>query len=174
MKIIPLHPLEKGFFTIVDDEDYDFLVKIRWSAARRSETRGGYHAIYNKRDGISRTDHYRLARILMDAPPDLEVNHINQNTLDNRRENLRLATTQQNQFNRKLQKNNKSGFKGVVFHDSGGHHLKRPWRVFIQINKKKKHVGYFQTPEEAARAYDDAAVEHYGEYALTNKSLGLL
>lgn len=175
MKIIPLHPLEKGFFTIVDDDIYGLLIKFRWQVRKRHGGRYGCDAIYEKKRGGKYAGIVVMPRAIMNAPPHLQIDHINRNPLDNRRENLRLATQSQNSFNSKLYINNKSGLKGVYYQyeTNPGAKTKR-WRAFIQIDKKKTHIGYFQTPEEAARAYDDAAIEHYGEYALTNKSLGLL
>lgn len=82
------------------------------------------------------------------------------NALDNRRANLRLATKSQNQMNRRIQRNNTSGFKGV-------HLFKRTgkFRAYIMVQGKEKHLGYFATAEEAHVAYVKAAVEIHGEFA---------
>ncbi len=170
MKIIPIHPLEKGLFAIVDDDAYDLLAQIHWTANRRYNADNKYDAVHNKRFGKS-VKHYRMARLIMNPPAHLQIDHINRNTLDNRRINLRLVTNQQNQFNRKLSKSNTSGFKGVSFQPQ---HSTKPWRAFINIGKKKKHIGYFSTPIEAGEAYDEAATVYYGVFASTNKMLGLL
>lgn len=167
MKIIPLHPLEKGLFTIVDDDIYDLFAQTHWTAAREKTSHYATH--YKRFEKVQQM--FRLARLIMNPPPHLQVDHINRNTLDNRRANLRLATNQQNQFNQKLSKANTSGFKGVAFQK---HSPTKPWRAFVSVDKKKKHIGYFSTPIEAAKAYDEAAIKHYGEYAATNKDLGLL
>lgn len=167
MKFIPLHPLEKGLFTIVDDDIYDLFAQTHWTAARNKTV---HYAIHYKRFGkFSR--HYRLASLIMNPPLHLQIDHINRNTLDNRRANLRLVTHQQNQFNKSLSSANTSGFKGVAFQK---HSPTKPWRAFININKKKVHVGYYRTAYEAAEAYDEAAKIHYGYFAATNKDLGLL
>ena len=171
MKIIPLQPLEKGLFTVVDDDIFELLRNIRWIAHKSSKRTRVDAALHRRIRGTPKKYFVKMARVITNAPSNLQVDHINRNPLDNRRENLRLATNAQNQHNRKLNINNKSGFKGVSYQQQ---HTTKPWRAFIQIDEKKTHVGYFRTPEEAARAYDDAAIEHYGEYALTNKSLGLL
>ena len=175
MKIIPLHPLEKGIFTFVDDDVFELLRKIRWSVRKRQGRRYGYDAIHDSRiRGTPKHFFINMARLITNAPPHLQVDHINRNPLDNCRENLRLVTNSQNQMNSKLSSNNKSGFKGVYYqyNTNPGAKSKR-WRAFIQIEEKKSHIGYFRTPEEAARAYDAAAINHYGEYALTNEALGL-
>ena len=83
-------------------------------------------------------------------------------------DNLRPATKSTNGANRGLNKNNSSGFKGVV------EFRKNRFLAGIKVNKVYKRLGYFLDPKEAAVAYDLAAVEHFGEFALTNKSLGLL
>lgn len=89
-----------------------------------------------------------------------EIDHINRNKMDNRRRNLRLATPRQNCANRKS-KTNKTGFRGV-----GGKEGK--FHVRIGNQKYRKHVGVFNTAEEAARAYDAAAREIYGDFAILN------
>ena len=83
-------------------------------------------------------------------------------TLDNRKENLRLATQNQNQHNRKKSSNNTSGFKGVS-RNAKCH--KHPWRASIMINKKQINLGVFSTAEEASEAYRKAANELHGEFA---------
>jgi hypothetical protein len=91
------------------------------------------------------------------------VDHANGNGLDNRRSNLRLATGTQNNANRRLASNSTSGFKGVNLYKRTGR-----WRAHIAIHRQQKHLGYFRTAEEAARAYDIAALALFGEFALIN------
>jgi hypothetical protein len=93
---------------------------------------------------------------------DLQVDHINRNGLDNRRENLRVCTHQQNQMNRPS-RGGSSSYKGVDWRTS---HNK--WRASIKLNQKKKFLGHFQTELEAAQAYDAAAIILHGEFALLN------
>jgi len=89
---------------------------------------------------------------------------------DNRRSNLRRTTNALNQANRRRVRS-KSGFKGV---SSDSTKRERPWRAHITIEGRMKYLGGYATPEEAARAYDAAAREHFGEHAATNEDLGLL
>ncbi len=84
--------------------------------------------------------------------------------------NIRIASSSQNKANTKRRSNNKSGFKGV----GKRIHLKKPWRARICINGTENFIGYFPSALEAAIAYDAAAREKFGEFALTNKMLGLL
>ena len=91
-----------------------------------------------------------------------EVDHINRDKLDNRRSNLRLVTHTQNCVNASLRVTNTSGFKGVNFYRG------KYWRAYIRVNYRHISLGFFPTAEAAARAYDEAAREHFGEFAFLN------
>ena len=92
-------------------------------------------------------------------PAENQIDHINGNGLDNRFDNLRLATHFDNGKNRKKDKDNTSGFKGVSWYK---HH--KVWRARITVNKKSIFLGYFHTPEEASAAYQSAAELHFKDY----------
>jgi hypothetical protein len=85
------------------------------------------------------------------------------NGLDNRRSNLRPATPSQNSGNARRPSDNTSGFKGVTFYGRTGR-----WRAYIGGHLRQRHLGYFRTAEEAARAYDEAAIDTWGEFAHLN------
>jgi hypothetical protein len=91
--------------------------------------------------------------------PDV-IDHIDGDRTNNRPTNLRPATTQLNAANRDKPSTNTSGFKGVVWSKSA-----RKWRALIRVNYRLTHLGYYQTREEAAKAYGVAADKYFGEFA---------
>jgi hypothetical protein len=93
-------------------------------------------------------------------PKELYIDHINGNVKNNSPENLRLATNAQNQWNRGAYRNNTSGFKGVHWHKQ-----RQKWQAGIKHHGKPRHLGLFDTPEEAHAAYTRAAAELHGEFA---------
>ena len=95
-------------------------------------------------------------RIIMGATDSkIQVDHINGNKLDNRKQNLRICTHEQNMWNRGPLKNNKSGYKGV-----GWSKREKKYQVVIQANNKQVWIGYFDDLKRAARAYDRAAIQY--------------
>jgi len=120
--------------------------------------------------------HRIVAEIFLNAGKPLtaqqEVDHkeqVDRSHWQDRLANLRICSRSENQQNQKLSGRNTSGYKGVSWKKSTG-----KWRAAIVISGKLQHLGYFQTPESAAEAYDAAAIHHFGEFACTNRSLGLL
>lgn len=151
-------PLTQNLVAIVDAADYDAVTAAgRWAAHRNGR---GIYAVRNvDKPGGGKTL-LRLHAFLTGWPL---VDHINGNGLDNRRSNLREATKAQNGQNSGLSTRNKSGFKGVRLIARTGR-----WIAEIRPNRKTIYLGTFATPDDAARAYDAAAVEHYGEFARLN------
>lgn len=92
-----------------------------------------------------------------------EIDHINNNGLDNRKKNLRFATHSQNLANARIRKRQASSYRGVYYSKE-----KKKWRVLIGIDYSIKFVGYFKTQEEAALAYNKKAKEIFGEFACLN------
>lgn len=143
----------------VDDEDY-YLDQYNWHIGKRDGYVYGY---------IKKLGQVRLHRYVTNALPGEEVDHKDGNKLNNTKENLRRCTKAQNMCNSVKYSTNKSGYKGVSFHKRSG-----KWQSTIMKNQKKIYIGLFDTPQEAAQAYDNKAKELFGEFAKTNKDLGLL
>lgn len=106
-----------------------------------------------------------LHRMLMGEPEGMEVDHIDGNRLNARRDNLRICTRGQNACNRKPQK----GFKGVGLRKAHVAAGLKPWRAAIQYQGKEKHLGFFATELEAAAAYNAEASKLFGEFARLNE-----
>lgn len=141
---------------MIDDGDFERVNQYRWCLTKK--TKGGHqYAITFKRG-----KNLGMHRLIMDNPKNMEVDHINGETLDNRKNNLRVCTRSQNQMNRKISITNKSGIKGVYYQGDG---LPKPWGAVIQINKVKKWLGSFTTKELAGKAYIQYAKSIVGEFA---------
>lgn len=106
-----------------------------------------------------------LHRLIANPPTGMVVDHINGDMLDNRRENLRVCTRQQNMMNQRKRVDNTSGYKGVARHTRS---RRKPFKAYIKKDGKQHHLGNFETAEAAAQAYDDAARLLHGEYARLN------
>ena len=111
---------------------------------------------------LKSTIELRLHRAVMDAKLGQDIDHIDHNGLNNTRTNLRFATPTENNANRRASVT-KAGFKGVSHNRNTG-----KYEGYIRIDKRKRHLGLFETAEDAARAYDTAALEAWGEYACLN------
>lgn len=147
-------PLTRGYEAVVDDEDFDRFSDFKWSALVYRD--GRVRAFRT----VNRSSVY-LHREIVSARPGEEVDHRNHNTLDNRKENLRKCSHSQNLANRRYTRKTRSGFKGV-FPSQGR------WMAKLGENRKQHWLGLFDTPAEAARAYDQKAKEIFGEFALLN------
>ena len=103
---------------------------------------------------------HRLIFLMHHNTVPASIDHINGDSLDNRIENLRAATQSQNSANKKTPKNNTSGFKGVYYDKT-----RNRWEASIMVRGKREKLGRYKTPQEAAIAYRDAAVQHFGDFA---------
>lgn len=156
---IPLSKYGKNrgkYETIVSVEDAE-IAQSNWAVIKARHTQ---YVI--QKDETGKTTYLHrviLARKLErdELLPHEQVDHINRNGLDNRRENLRLVTPSENQHNKGKYKNNTSGYKGVF--KSG-----KRWGARIKINRKYIYLGYFDTPELAYETYCEATKKYHGEF----------
>lgn len=146
----------------IDDSDYPRVGIFIWRAIRKWPSKTWYAAtmIKGKRVTIHRY-------ILELSDPKIKVDHRDRNGLNNKRENLRIATQSQNMANTGLLKSNTSGYKGVYWHTCSKP-WKCGWRMQIICKNKRYTKGPFKIKEDAARAYDKKALELFGEFAALN------
>jgi hypothetical protein len=152
-------PLTRDLVTLVDDEDYDLVMQWRWQAQPHYRT-GRTYARRVEEDAAGTRHTVLLHRFLMSPPEGMQVDHINRDSLDNRRSNLRLCTPSENARNNRSRRR----YKGV-YHQNN--HT-RPFQAKINCAGEMHHLGYFQTEEEGARAYDEKARELFGAFACLN------
>jgi len=151
-------PLTQGKFALVDDEDYERVINIKWHynhgyAMRSVPGPRGY-----KKQGMH--------RLILNAPTDKLVDHINMDRLDNQKNNLRLCSYSQNRLNSKLNSNNSTGFKGVTYKKR---RRKKPWEASAHsFMDGYLYLGSYKTREEAAKAYNTVVTQLDSEFYILN------
>jgi hypothetical protein len=152
--------LTQGKVAIIDSADAERVLRYKWRFTPSGYAiRGG-----RKAEGLSKRDTVYMHRWLLNVPDGFETDHVNRDKLDNRRGNLRVCTHAENNRNGAVRAcANSSGFKGVSWHKRS-----LRWRAYIRVDYRQIHLGHFVTAEEAACAYDRAAIEHFGEFAHLN------
>ena len=139
---------------LIDLEDIDKVKDLKWYMDSRGYAFNGKKRVL-------------LHRLVMDCPNDMIVDHINHNRLDNRKENLRICNSSQNNMNRNKTNRNTSGYTGVCYKPKIN-----KWQSYITINKKSIHLGYYNTPEEANEIRKQAEIDYFGEYRNKNQKGG--
>ena len=150
-----LIPLTQGQNAKVDAEDFARLSSWNWCAHWDPHTKS-FSAMCNQN---GRTVY--MHRVVLECRQKEKCDHRSHDTLDNRKLNLRKCSDQQNNCNRRRRKDNTSGFKGVYLRG-------KLWRSRIFVHGKWIQIGYFNSKIKAARAYDEAAKIHHGEFAYAN------
>jgi hypothetical protein len=142
--------LTQGKAALVDDDSPEWIFDVNWYAQCIG---GTYYAVRNLRREDGKQATHRLHRVLIDAKPGEQVDHRDGDGLNNQLSNLRIVTKAKNMraFNRQ-RANNKSGFRGVCWHKQ-----RRKWMANVRHGGVLLTVGYFNSPEEAAKARDEKA-----------------
>lgn len=151
MKLIKLNGLKgSGKFAKIDDEDFERVSRIRWHyGCKRYAV---HHALTNKKQHF-----IYMHKFVLGVENAIEVDHINGDSLDNQKSNLRTCTHQQNMANKRMQKNNKSGIKGVAWDKN-----RNKWKATISFNDKTINLGRYNDKLEAAKVYQNKAKELFG------------
>lgn len=144
--------LDDGYRFIIDKEDFEKIRNIKWYLSNQGNS---YYLIDNKGK--------KLHAYLLKVPKKFEVDHINMNTFDNRKSNLRICTHQQNQMNQDLQKNNTSGVVGVSYYAP-----RKKYRARIKVCRKDIHLGYYDSFVEAVKARNIGMLCMFGQYGRYN------
>lgn len=163
MEFIVTYKKDTEYTVIIDKEDYERIKLRKWHACQKNKNK---HSAYI----VSERNKYDInlpKKILLHAfilgIYGKEIDHKNRNPLDNRKENLRLATHKQNCRNSTIARNNKSGFKGVHYREDAN-----MFRVKIEVDGKQVYGGYYKYAVNAAKKYNKMAIEYFGEYANIN------
>ena len=156
-----------GLDVIIDDEDFERVSSMNWQLdcyRYKKRNKAYFRAAYYKKEGNKTYTSLWLHRFIMNQPSwnNKVIDHINGDTLDNRKENLRICEQLGNSQNRSINKNNLSGYKGVGFHKPTN-----KWKARIGVKWQRICLGYFDTAEEAYKAYCEASKKYHGEFGRT-------
>ncbi len=153
--------LTRGKYAIVDVEDFEWLNQDKWHCSHYGYAK---RAVSNKSGKGRRQVVVYMHKLLCPAPEGMIVDHINRNSSDNRKVNLRAATQKQNLWNRKfMRRGGKTRYNGIRWDKN-----RKKWQVRLTINGRRESFGYYADEIEAAKAYDRLAKKYRGEYAVLN------
>lgn len=148
--------LSQNKIALVDDGDFNYINQWKWYAENRGY---GFYA----RTMIGRKNFYMHRFILDVFEKNIIIDHKDRNPLNNQRDNIRIANTSQNLFNKSAHKDGKSKFLGVCWDSE-----RQKWMAAIGYDNKQHFLGRYNSEIEAAKAYDLAAIEHHKEFANPN------
>jgi len=156
MKLIKLGGKKYSLNAIVDDDDFDRISKYKWSVHKKG------NCFYAHRGFVcnGKLKHVLMHQEILNFPKDLDIDHINGNSIDNRKSNLRICLHQENAYNRRPNKDTETGYKDIHFVQKT-----HQFTVCITSNSKKHGIGNFKTLSEAIEAYNKAADKLHGEFA---------
>jgi hypothetical protein len=158
-------PLTQGYEAVIDADDAPLVAGHNWFAIVERRPDQSIRCVYAMRRqtiGVGRQATILMHRVIAGLPDGLATDHRNGDGLDNRRENLRPATTAQNAQNQGIRSTNTTGVKGVSFHKGKG-----TWQAEIGHDGKRRHLGTFHSLESAAAAYAKASAELHGGFGRT-------
>lgn len=150
--------LTQGKFTQVDDENFIHLNQFKWYAEKKS------NSFYARRSFATESGRQKKVYMHVEIMDFKGIDHIDHDGLNNQKSNLRQATTQQNGGNRKKSKNCSSNYKGVSWDKQN-----KKWQTLIKYNNQAIFLGRFNNEIDAAKAYNEAAIEYFKEFANLNK-----
>lgn len=154
---IAIITLTRGYETVIDAADLALIAKNKWYAIPDHSQITAYAAT-SMRIGACKTT-VMLHRFILGADKNYVVDHIDGDGMNNRRNNLRLATRQENSMNQRRSKNNKSGFKGVSWVEA-----RQKWHARICLQRQSYHLGLFESAHEAHAAYVAASKSLHKEF----------
>ena len=157
----------KGKFALVDEGDFARVNKHKWWLRKANRKKRQLPYVYTSKKKNGKSTGILMHRLILKAKEGELVDHINHNTLDNRRCNIRICTASQSNFNLRPKKRTAeiaSRYKGVCWHTIG-----KKWSSYIGKHGKVKYLGLFMEEKDAAKAYNEAAKELFGEFAYLNK-----
>jgi hypothetical protein len=167
MKLIKLggkYAVGKYSHTMVDDEDYEELLKYGWYIHRSKRKRVKTDSLYEYYSVVAKLNgkQIKMSRMLMDYPIH-KIDHKDHNPLNNQKYNLRIATNSQNGANKYTSIGSSSNYLGVYFHTQ-----KQQWMVALTKNQERIHIGVYNSEIQAAEIYDIAALKYHGDFANLN------